>query len=83
MLDLSDSAYWYPNYTTIYTVTQIQKSSSPKKLLGVLIGGSGLIGGTLGHYFKTNTSAGIDLRSPSSKKLSIRMPRISGIISNV
>jgi len=53
-------------------VTQIQKSSSPKKLLGVLIGGSGLIGGTLAHYFKTNTSAGIDLRAPSSKKLSIR-----------
>lgn len=49
-----------------------QKSSSPKKLLGVLIGGSGLIGGTLAHYFKTNTVAGVDLRAPSSKKLSIR-----------
>jgi len=53
-------------------VTQTQKSSPRKKLLGVLIGGSGLIGGTLAHYFKTNTSAGIDLRAPSSKKLSIR-----------
>lgn len=49
-----------------------EKSSSPKKLLGVLIGGSGLIGGTLAHYFKTHTSANIDLRAPSSKKLSIR-----------
>jgi nucleoside-diphosphate-sugar epimerase len=49
-----------------------QKSSSRKKLLGVLIGGSGLIGGTLAYYFKTQTSADIDLRAPSSKKLSIR-----------
>ncbi len=49
-----------------------KESSSPKKLMGVLIGGSGLIGGTLAHYFKTQTSANIDLRAPSSKKLSIR-----------
>ncbi len=38
---------------------------------GVLIGGSGLIGGTLAHYFKTKTPE-IDIRAPSSKKLSIR-----------
>lgn len=43
-----------------------------KKRLGVLIGGSGLIGGTLVHYFKTMTADEIDLRAPSSKKLSIR-----------
>ncbi len=46
-------------------------SNSPKKL-GVLIGGSGLIGGTLAHYFKTHTPETIDIRAPSSKKLSIR-----------
>ncbi len=40
--------------------------------MGVLIGGSGLIGGTLAHYFKTKTRDDIELRAPSSKKLSIR-----------
>ncbi|NOQ46100.1 MAG: sugar nucleotide-binding protein [Desulfobulbaceae bacterium] len=40
--------------------------------LGVLIGGSGLIGGTLAHYFKTQTPNEIEIRAPSSKKLSIR-----------
>ncbi|MEA3468101.1 MAG: NAD-dependent epimerase/dehydratase family protein [Thermodesulfobacteriota bacterium] len=49
-----------------------QNNSSSKKLLGVLIGGSGLIGGTLAHYFKTKTPDTIELRAPSSKKLSIR-----------
>ncbi len=49
-----------------------QNNSSSKKLLGVLIGGSGLIGGTLAHYFKTKTADTIELRAPSSKKLSIR-----------
>ena len=48
------------------------KPAPPKKLLGVLIGGSGLIGGTLAHYFKTRTRDSIELRAPSSKKLSIR-----------
>lgn len=47
-------------------------NSPPAKMLGVLIGGSGLIGGTLAHYFKTNTADSIELRAPSSKKLSIR-----------
>ncbi len=47
-------------------------NSSSKKLIGVLIGGSGLIGGTLAHYFKTKTRDSIELRAPSSKKLSIR-----------
>lgn len=49
-----------------------QKNHSSKKLLGVLIGGSGLIGGTLAYYFKTRTPDTIELRAPSSKKLSIR-----------
>ncbi len=49
-----------------------QNSSHRRKLLGVLIGGSGLIGGTLAHYFKTQTPETIEIRAPSSKKLSIR-----------
>jgi len=49
-----------------------QDNPSQKKLLGVLIDGSGLIGGTLAHYFKTRTPDTIELRAPSSKKLSIR-----------
>jgi len=48
------------------------QASQTKKRLGVLIGGSGLIGGTLAHYFKTKTADEIDIRAPSSKKLSIR-----------
>lgn len=49
-----------------------QRNSSSTKLVGVLIGGSGLIGGTLAYYFKTKTPDDIELRAPSSKKLSIR-----------
>jgi GlcNAc-P-P-Und epimerase len=45
----------------------------PDKRLGVLIGGSGLIGGTLMHYFKTRTPE-IDILAPNSKKLSLREP---------
>jgi nucleoside-diphosphate-sugar epimerase len=52
-------------------------ATAPKKL-GLLIGGSGLIGGYLLHYFKTETPE-IDLRSPNSKKLSLR--EIGDIIS--
>jgi len=48
------------------------QATQTKKRLGVLIGGSGLIGGTLAHYFKTKTADEIDIRAPSSKKLSIR-----------
>jgi len=48
------------------------QATQTKKRLGVLIGGSGLIGGTLAHYFKTKTAEEIDIRAPSSKKLSIR-----------
>jgi GlcNAc-P-P-Und epimerase len=48
------------------------KRTNGKRRLGVLIGGSGLIGGTLAHYFKTETADEIDIRAPSSKKLSIR-----------
>ncbi len=43
-----------------------------KRCLGVLIGGSGLVGGTLAYYFKTKTPDDFEIRAPSSKKLSIR-----------
>ncbi len=40
----------------------------------MLVGGSGLIGGALMHYFKTKTDESIDVLSPNSKKLSLREP---------
>ncbi len=49
-----------------------QAETTSQKKVGVLIGGSGLIGGTLAHYFKTKTPDNIEIRAPSSKKLSIR-----------
>jgi nucleoside-diphosphate-sugar epimerase len=49
-----------------------QESQKKQRRLGVLIGGSGLIGGTLAHYFKSKTPEEFDIRAPSSKKLSIR-----------
>lgn len=48
-------------------------NNGPKRL-GVLIGGSGLIGGYLMHYFKTKTQNDIEIRVPNSKKLSLREP---------
>lgn len=42
--------------------------------LGVLVGGSGLIGGAITHYFKTKTAGTIELLAPNSKKLSLREP---------
>ena len=45
-----------------------------KRRLGLIIGGSGLIGGSLMHYFKTQTSGEIDVHSPNSKKVSLREP---------
>ena len=49
-----------------------QAFSQKQRSLGVLIGGSGLIGGTLAHYFKTQAPDDFDIRAPSSKKLSVR-----------
>ena len=40
--------------------------------IGVLFGGSGLIGGTLVNYFKTKKPGIVDMRAPSSKKVSLR-----------
>ncbi|MDF1577358.1 MAG: NAD-dependent epimerase/dehydratase family protein [Desulfurivibrionaceae bacterium] len=45
-----------------------------ERKLGVLVGGSGLIGGALMHYFKTRVGEEIDLLAPNSKKLSLREP---------
>ena len=49
----------------------MDNSETSPKLSGLIIGGSGLIGGYLLHYFKTKTPE-IDVRSPNSKKLSLR-----------
>ena len=49
-----------------------QETEKKQRRLGVLIGGSGLVGGTLAHYFKSETPEEFDIRAPSSKKLSIR-----------
>ncbi|HSR36676.1 MAG TPA: NAD-dependent epimerase/dehydratase family protein [Desulfurivibrionaceae bacterium] len=45
--------------------------TAPKKL-GILIGGTGLIGGTLTHYFKTTAENEFDILAPNSKRLSLR-----------
>jgi nucleoside-diphosphate-sugar epimerase len=44
------------------------------KKLGVLIGGSGLIGGGILHYFKTRSEDEFELLAPNSKRLSLRDP---------
>ncbi len=49
----------------------MNNSDTKSKMSGLLIGGSGLIGGYLLHYFKTKTPE-IDVRAPNSKKLSLR-----------
>jgi len=51
----------------------MEQRDSPRRL-GILIGGSGLIGGTLMHYFKTRAADDIDLLVPNSKRLSLREP---------
>ncbi len=43
------------------------------KKFGVIIGGSGLIGGAMTHYFKKIKSQEIEILSPNSKKLSLRV----------
>jgi nucleoside-diphosphate-sugar epimerase len=56
----------------------MNNSGKSPKMSGLLIGGSGLIGGYLLHYFKTKTPE-IDVRAPNSKKLSLR--ELNDIIS--
>ncbi len=45
------------------------------KKLGVLIGGSGLIGGGILNYFKTRSEDEFELLAPNSKRLSLRDPK--------
>ncbi|OGQ98225.1 MAG: epimerase [Deltaproteobacteria bacterium RIFOXYD12_FULL_55_16] len=42
--------------------------------IGVLLGGSGLLGGAMVYYFKTHTSGRLNVLAPNSKKLSLRDP---------
>ncbi len=42
------------------------------KQIGVLIGGSGLIGGTIVNFYKSHHADTVDIRAPSSKKVSLR-----------
>lgn len=49
------------------------KCAITSKRLGILIGGSGLIGGALTHFYKT-ASRNTEILAPSSKKLSLRVP---------
>lgn len=48
-------------------------SEANKKRIGIIVGGSGLIGGAITYYFKTQTAEGIELLAPNSKKLSLRV----------
>ena len=50
----------------------LQDTNMTQKKTGVLVGGSGLIGGTIVNYYKTKHAETVDIRAPSSKKLSIR-----------
>ncbi len=43
--------------------------------LGVLLGGTGLIGGAILHYMKKKSSEEMVMLSPNSKKLSLRVPK--------
>lgn len=45
-----------------------------RKKFGILIGGSGLIGGELMYYFKKQKGDEVEMLSPNSKKLSLREP---------
>lgn len=45
------------------------------KKLGVLIGGSGLIGGGILDYFKSRNEVEFELLAPNSKRLSLRDPK--------
>lgn len=63
-----------PEIKVIHLLMVQEKTQETTRRLGVLVGGSGLIGGALTHYFKTRTGDGIDVLAPNSKKLSLREP---------
>ncbi len=44
------------------------------KKMGLIVGGSGLIGGALMHYFKTLQGDAFDILAPNSKRLSLKEP---------
>ena len=43
--------------------------------LGIILGGSGLVGGTIVNYFKEKSEERVDILAPNSKKLSRRVPQ--------
>jgi len=52
----------------------VQSSRGCINRRGIVIGGSGLVGGTIVNYFKSVTKEPIDILAPNSKKLSLRVP---------
>lgn len=55
-----------------------------KKRTAVLVGGSGLLGGTIVNFYKTRFATDIEIRAPSSKKVSIRVENdICGYLNEV
>ncbi len=51
-----------------------QVLNHPGKRLGLIVGGSGFIGGAIIHYFKTKQAENFDVLAPNSKRLSVREP---------
>lgn len=74
VLEQEDERFEQPHVLLRNLKNPSSRTDLTKSKLGVLIGGSGLIGGTLMHYFKTQTSEDIEVLSPNSKKLSLREP---------
>ena len=62
------------------TVSLFQKLIEAGKIVGrikrqgLIVGGSGLIGGTLMHYFKSRHGDAYEILDPNSKRLSLREP---------
>ncbi len=52
--------------------TEVRGAQMGAKKIGVVTGGSGLIGGTIVNFYKTRFPDTVDIRAPSSKKMSIR-----------
>ena len=49
-----------------------QPAPDRKQRIGVIFGGSGLIGGTIVNFYKSEKPGFVDMRAPSSKKVSLR-----------
>ena len=63
---LDNQENWVDDHTRIF--------QGSNKKLGLIIGGSGFIGGALIHYFKTKQGDFFDVLAPNSKRLSVREP---------